>query len=312
MELFRIRRSLVRATLTTALLCSAIVVSAQLELGTILGVVKDEAGQPIEGVVITIKDVERGRETDVKTDKSGKFFKRGLQAVEYEFTVAKPGYSPIKDKLKVNAGIEKRYDFKLVKAAPEGSEDFAKGVAAFNRGDNTAAAAAFEEAVKKAPAVAELRVNLALAYVRLSRTSDAVTQLEEARRIAPDKPGVMFQLGEAYVDMKDLDKAIAAFEGGLAKQSDLKDAATWQATVTLGATYFAKGNNDKAKELFDQAIAANPQAAAPKLGLGKVLFSKGDVNGALNVFEQIVAMTPPPPEAEAAKAFIAELKKTKG
>src|SRR5215510_16276644 len=166
------------APLVATLLGVATPISAQMELGTIQGTVKDEAGNPIEGAVIRITDSERGRAVEVKTDKKGTFYRRGLQAVDYDFIVEKPGYNPIKDHLRVSAGLEKRYDFKLVKGAPEGAEEFAKGVAAFNKGDNAAAAAAFEVSMQKAPNLPEVRVNLALAYLRMSRTADAVAQLE--------------------------------------------------------------------------------------------------------------------------------------
>ena len=105
------------ASLMVALLGSAAIVSAQMELGAIQGTVKDEQGQPIEGVTIKLKDVDRGREVELKTDKKGTFYRRGLQAVDYEFTVGKQGYNAINDHLKLSAGLEKRYDFKLVPSA---------------------------------------------------------------------------------------------------------------------------------------------------------------------------------------------------
>jgi len=267
-------RILVIAGIAAALLGSAAGASAQMELGSVQGTIKDDAGQPIEGVTVTLKDAGRGREVQVKTDKGGKFYRRGLQAGNYELIVEKAGYNPIRDSLQVSAALEKRYDFKLVKAAPEGAEEFARGVAAFNRGDNQAAAQAFEESMKKAPDLPEVRVNLALAYFRLSRTADAVAQLEKARDLAPDKPSVMFQLGEAYVDMKEYDKAVAIIEQGLSKVPNVSDPMALEGIVTLGAVYFAKGDNDKAIASFEKALAAKPDAAAPRLGVAKAISAK--------------------------------------
>lgn len=292
-----------------ALLCSAAIVSAQMELGAIQGTVKDEQGQPLEGVSIKLRDVARGREVEVKTDKNGTFYRRGLQAVDYEFIVEKAGYNPIKDHLKLSAGLEKRYDFKLVKAAPEGAEEFARGIAAFNSGDATGAAAAFEESMKKAPDLPEIRVNLALAYLRLSRTADAVAQLEKARSMAPDKPSVLFQLGEAYVEMKDYDKAITTIEEGLRKAPNPSDPIVLDGVVTLGAVYFAKGDNDKAIAQFEKVLAIKADAPAPRLGLAKAQFSKGDAARALETFKQVVSTAPGTPEAAEAEAFVKELEK---
>jgi len=292
-----------------AMSAAAPAAAGQMELAVMQGTVRDDAGKPLEGVTFRIKDLGRGRETTIKSDKDGKFYRRGLQAVEYELVVEKEGYQPINDKIKLTAGTDRRLDFKLAKSAPEGAGDFAKGVEAYNRGDHAAAVQAFEAAVQKAPELPEVRVNLALAYFRLQRTADAVAQLEKAAALAPDSPRVLFQLGGAYVEMQSLDKAMAAFERGLAKQPDATDPLAWEADVTLGAVYFAKGENDKAIAQFDKALAVKPNAPAPTLGLGKVYFSKGDVAKALQLFQQVAASSPGTPEAAEAEVFIKELKK---
>jgi tetratricopeptide (TPR) repeat protein len=287
-------------------------VHAQMELGVMQGTIVDEAGKPIEGASLRLTDLERGREISLKSDKSGRFYRRGLQAVEYEMVVEKEGYQPIKDRVKLVAGTDRRFDFKLAKAAAAGAEEFQRGVAAYNKGDFAAAAQAFEAAVQKAPAVPDLYVNLALAYFRLNRMPDAVTQLEKAASLGPDDPKIQFQLGSAYVEMQQYDRAVATFERGLAKQPSLADPLAYDATVTLGAVYFAKGDNDRAIAQYEKALAARAGAAAPTLGLGKAHFSKGEVDKALALFEQVVASHPGTPEAVQAEAFIKELKKNKG
>lgn len=307
-----VQRGAVVLVATVALLLGATVASGQMELAVMQGTVTDDAGRPLEGVTFRIRDVGRGREVIVKSDKNGRFYRRGLQAVEYEIVVEKEGYQPIHDRIKLSAGMERRFDFKLAKAAPEGAEEFAKGVEAFSRSENQAAAQAFEAALQKAPELPEVRVNLALAYLRLSRTADAVAQLEKAAALAPDEPRTLFQLGGAYVEMNDLDKAVAAFEKGLGKHPDLIDTLAYEATVTLGAVYFAKGENEKAMAQFEKALAAKPDAAAPKLGLGKVHFSRGNVDKALQLFQQVVSSMPGSPEAAEADAFIKALRKAKG
>ncbi len=282
---------------------------AQMELGVMTGTVTDDAGKPLEGATVRLRDLERGRETTFKSDKSGRFYRRGLQAVEYEMVVEKDGYQPVKDKVRLVAGTDRRLDFKLAKSAPEGAEEFAAGIAAFNTGDHAAAAKAFEAAVAKAPGLPEIRVNLGLAYLRLGRSADAVAQLEQATALGLGAAHVQFQLGAAYVEMQSLDKAVAAFEAGLATQPDLSDSLAYEATVTLGAVYFVKGHNDKAATQFERALTTRPGAAAPSVGLAKVHFSKGEVDKALALFDHIVAAHPGTPEATQAATFIKALRK---
>lgn len=295
--------------LLAVLLGGSAPVAAQMELGVMQGVVKDEAGQPLADVSFRIKDVERGREVVVKSDKNGRFYRRGLPAVEYEIFVEKDGYQPITDRIRLTAGMDRRFDFKLVKAAPAGAGDFAAGVKAFNAGDVAAAATAFEAAVAKAPDLPELRVNLALAYFRLGRPADAVTQLEKAASIAPADPHLQFQLGSAYVEIKDLPKAAAALERGLAGGADPKDPLVYDARVTLAAVYFASGVAEKAQQQYEAALALRPDAPAALLGLGKVQFSRGNTADAQKTLERLVTTHAGTPEAAEAATFIAELKK---
>jgi tetratricopeptide (TPR) repeat protein len=281
-----------------------------MELAVITGVVTDEAGAPLDGVTFRLQDTNQGREIVFKSDKDGKFYRRGLKALDYQFVVEKEGYAPVKNHLKLNAGMDKRFNFKLAKSAPVGAEDFVKGVAAFNAGDNAGAVAAFEAAAKKAPDAPEIKVNLALAYLRVGRSAEAIAELEKAATMAPDKPQLQFQLGGAYVDAKMNDKAIAAFEAGLAKQPDLTNPLSYEATVTLGAVYFAAGQIDPAIAKFTAALRVKPDAPAPKLGLAKCLFSRGDTDKALEALQRVVATAPGTAEAAEAEAFITAIKKS--
>lgn len=280
---------------------------AQMELAVLVGTVKDESGAPLADVTFRIKDLERGREVVVKSDKGGKFYRRGLPAVEYDLTVEKEGYQPIHDRIKLSAGTDRRYDFKLAKATPAGAAEFVEGVEAFNRGDTAAAVKAFEAAVEKAPALPELRVNLALGYIRAKRLPEAVAQLEKAASLAPDDPRVAFQLGGAYIDMNEMDKAAQAFEHGLSKAATPPDAVTVEAMVALGDVYFAKGEADKAVARYQGALAAKPDSAGAKLGLGKVHASRNELDQALALFREVAAGAPGSAEATRAEAFIKAL-----
>lgn len=305
-----IRRSVVFVVAAMALFLGATAASGQMELAVITGIVTDEAGVPLEGVTLRLRDVERGREIVFQSGKDGRFYRRGLQAIEYSFVVEKKGYQPIENKLKLAAGMDRRFNFKLVMAAPEGAEEFVRGIAAFNSGDNEGAVLAFEEAAKKAPDAPEIQVNLALAYLRLGRPDEAIARLEKVASQLPDAR-TLFQLGGAYVEAKQYDKAIEVIEKGLVKQPSLADPLALEATVTLGAVYFATGKIELAVANFEKALAVNPTAAAPKLGLGKCAFSKGDVDQALRYFKEVVSSAPGTPEAAEADTFIKELEKVK-
>lgn len=303
-------RALVIATLLCAALSWAAPAAAQMELGVIKGRVVDDAGAPLEGVTIRLVNIDRGREVVLTSGKDGRFYRRGLQAVEYELVVEREGYQPIKDKVKLVAGTDRNFDFKLAKAAAAGSKEFQAGVAAFSSGNFALAATQFETAIAQAPTVAALHVNLALAYVRLNRLTDAVTSLERAAALAPHDPAIHHQLGSAYVDIRAYDKAAAALAHGLAGKPDLAtDPLALEATTTLGAVYFAQGRIADAEAQFLRVLVARPGAAGATLGMAKIHFSKGEVEKALALFSQVVADHPGTSEATQAATFIKELRK---
>lgn len=300
----------IAALVGMALVCSAVSAAAQMELGVIKGRVVDEAGQPLPGVTIRLVNLDRGREVTLTTDKDGRFYRRGLQAVEYELTVQREGFQPVNDKVKLTAGTDRNFDFTLAKAAVGGSKEFQDGVTAFNSGNFELAATRFQAAIAQAPTVAPLHVNLALAYFQLKRPAEAVASLEKAAALAPNDAAIQYQLGSAYVDTQAYDKAVAALEMGLSAKPDLaKDPLAAEAASTLGAVYFAQGKVPEAEAQFQRVLAAKPGNAGATLGMAKVVFSKGDAAVALELFEQVVTAHPGTPEAAQAATFIKELKK---
>ena len=258
------QRGVVVAVVTAALVFSAAVSFAQGEMGVMQGTItEDKTGAPLEAAV---DQAARRRAGPGFHHQGGQ--ERALLQARHSLWRLRDGRR--EGRLRADQGqahgsrpgAEHRFDFKLGKAAPEGAKEFAEGFAAFNRGDNEAAVKFFEAAVQKAPQLPEVHVNLALAYLRVDRKADGVAALEKATTLAPDEPRTLFQLGGAYVEMTDYDKAIAAFEKGLAKQPDLTNTLAYEATVALGAVYFAKGDTDE----VDRAVreGAGRQARAPR------------------------------------------------
>ena len=294
----------------TVLAWSAVPVIAQMELGVIKGRVLDDAGQPLEGVKIRLVNVDRGREVVLTSGKDGRFYRRGLQAVEYAMTVEREGYQPITDTVKLVAGTDRNFDFTLAKAAAGGSKEFQAGVSAFNAGNFEQAVTQFQAAIAQAPAVPALHVNLALALFRLNRSAEAVASLEKAAELGPNEAPIHYQLGSAYVDLQAYDKAVAALTKGLAARPDLtKDPLAAEATATLGAVYFAQGKVAEAEAEFQRVLAATPKNASATLGMAKVHFSRAEVPKALELFERVVAEHPGTPEATQAATFLKELRK---
>ena len=84
-----------------------------------------------------------------------------------------------------------------------------------------------EEAVKQAPAMAQLWINLGAAYLGNpilatdEQQTKAIAAFQRALQIDPFAPSAAYNIGLVHIDRGDRDKAIAAFH--LATQSDPDD-----------------------------------------------------------------------------------------
>ena len=132
----RVLRACVMAGGLVALLGSATSATAQMELAVIQGTVIDD-GRPASRRGLLQAQGPQSRPRDRTQDRQERqVLPPGPAGAGYEITVSKDGYQPINDKIKLVAGTDRRFDFKLAKASPVGSEEFVKGVEAFNKGDN--------------------------------------------------------------------------------------------------------------------------------------------------------------------------------
>jgi len=113
------------------------------------------------------------------------------------------GRSPIGDRLKDRppAGGEK---------APEVHADFTAGVAALQRGDPAAAAAALTRFSHRAPHVPEAHVNLGYAYFELGRPDEAEQSFLLALKLKPEQANAYYGLGLVYEALGNLEQARSA------------------------------------------------------------------------------------------------------
>lgn len=106
--------------------------------------------------------------------------------------------------------------------------------------------------------------NLAIQYKALGRTQDAITELKEAMRVAPNEPLGPFNLGHSYLDLGDFDEAKKAFEQTLALRDGtstriaLYGIAAMTNDTAAAAEHVAavKGRRDAAGMFVIQAFAA--------------------------------------------------------
>lgn len=122
---------------------------------------------------------------------------------------------------------------------------------------------------------------LAQAYGDIGKTKEAVTDLQEAAKLAPKAAEVPFRMGVLYQQMQQWDQAFAAYEQAV--KLDDKLVAAYNNLAWMAAE--RKQRLDEAEAWATKALALAPQEPALKDTYAWVKRSRGDLKGALELLQ---------------------------
>ena len=144
----------------------------------------------------------------------------------------------------------------------------------------------FQQALAIAPDSARDKLNYALALLKVQgREAEAIKLLQEVQRQDPSLPHTWFNLGIYYKHQGDTKRAIAQFEGMLARAPD-EAIAHYQ----LGTLYNQVNRRKEAQAQFEKAAELDPLLAAARFQLYNLHRLEGDTaqaNRYLADFERI-------------------------
>jgi tetratricopeptide (TPR) repeat protein len=189
----------------------------------------------------------------------------------------------------------------------------------------------FRRAVEIDPYLWEAHYNMGVLYRRRGEIREAITSLEEARRIQPGAPEPLLALAEAMwalgerddasellgayvrdVDANAVDVRVAyatllrergEYDDALeqAREALIRDSSNRQALVEVGRVYRAREQYDVAALVFRKALdlseEGTPERAAIHVDLGLVSLSRGDTQAAFVEFAQAIQIDPRNKEA---------------
>ena len=136
---------------------------------------------------------------------------------------------------------------------------------ALARGDGAAAVSALNRLLVDDPENAEALYLLALCANLAGRPDEAERLLEVAHAAAPDSPVIAHSLGALTV-VRDPNRAFDLFQRAISAQPDFAPALT-----ALGNLYRGKGLLGAAREQYERALAADPSLVEVETNLGAIL-----------------------------------------
>jgi Tfp pilus assembly protein PilF len=286
------------------------------------GKVTDSAGNPVEGVTVTVTTKNIGTfKLVLKTDAKGKYATIIADAtIPYHLKFEKEGYVPFEGDKKVAVGDTGGLDAKLLKVSeakaasapaappPPSSNDVAvgaynEGVDLLNAGKKDAAEKKFLEAVQKNPDLPSAWKALTVIAYDKKDWAHTLEYGEKATELDPSLTNLYAMMAQA------------------AKQSGNKKAADeWQARYAESApetpeTLYNKGvqayNQNKMKEAeasLSKALEAKPDLPLAHFWLGMAQVNLKKNADAKSHFQKYLELDPKGSEADTAKEMLSVLK----
>jgi type IV pilus assembly protein PilF len=179
------------------------------------------------------------------------------------------------------------------------------GVVYLEKGMTAQAAEQFQKALALDPKYVEVRNNLGIAYLRAGKTQEAIREFT----LAVESPVyttphfAYYNLGQAYLELKDYEKARANFNESLKLSPQYS-----LSYYGLGLTWKAVQNWEQAAEAFKKTIEYAPRFAPGHFELGEVLVLLNEKSLARLAFQEVIQLVPDSELARKAKEKLKELK----
>jgi tetratricopeptide (TPR) repeat protein len=299
----------------TAVFVAVLAAGAQAQTGRVVGVVKDEAGQPIKGATLSLENPDASpRNFTATSDDRGRFAVIGLKAGEWSLVAQAPGFQAEVARLQVRATTPSAPALTLRRApqAPVGAlgtvgvkdlqSDLRSADQQFAAQQWDQAIASYKSILAKAPALSVVNLQLGAAYRNKKDYDNALAAYNDLLKADPNSDKARVGVGQTYIEKGDLAAAASALNQG-AQQTANKEI-----FFTLGEVEAARGNSDAAVQWYQKASADDPNWGKPLLKLGLTSLKKGDKADAAAKMQRVLAVDPTSPEAAQARTVMEQLK----
>jgi len=322
LRLFSGRRLLVVTMLAVAAVAFAAPAFAQ---GTLRGKVVDQKDKAVDKANIKIEYLDGiNFKAEIKTNNKGNYTQVGLRPGNYRVTASTPELGEQEFTVKVPLGDAKEVNFKLggavaaAAAAATAKNDalkklFDEGVAASTAGQYDDAIAKFNEAAAAVPGCFDCFYNIGHAYVQKKEPEKAVEAYNKAIEMRATYAEAYQGLATAYNMLKQFDKAGEANQ----KASELAagPAGVAGAAVSVDTEYnsgvidWNAGKAADAQVHFEKVIQLKADHAEAYYLLGMSLVSQGKMTEAVAPLEKYLQLAPQGPNAGTAGAVLKQIKK---
>ena len=131
----------------------------------------------------------------------------------------------------------------------------------------------------------EIHLSLGAVYVATGRDAEAVTEIQQALKLAPNSDDAYLRLGRAYNAGKQQKEAIAAFEKAVEINPYY-----WSNQNALGNAYFNAGQLDKALAAYTKVTQLEPDNAVGWENTAAVYFEEGKYQDCIQLYQKAIQL----------------------
>jgi Flp pilus assembly protein TadD len=284
------------------------------------GIVTDSAGNPLEGVTVTVTTKSTAIfKLVVKTDKRGVYSSILNDAtMPYHLKFEKEGYVSFEGDKKIPIGDSGGIDARLTKAseaqaataaaAPRSATEMAvgsynEGVELLNAGNKAGAEAKFLEAVKKSADLPAAWRGLAVIAYEKKDWAKTIEYGKKATDLDPSLTSLYGMMAEAATQSGD-QKGAVEWQAKYAEANPDTPAALYK----RGVEAYNQNRIKEAEEVFSKAVAAKPDYALAHFWLGMASINLKKNAAAKEHFQKYLELDPKGKEADTAKEMLSVLK----
>ena len=298
-----------------AVIVAAMAGSAGAQTGRVVGIVKDEGGQPIKGATLSLENPDASpRNFTATSDDRGRFAVIGLKAGEWSIVAQAPGFQAELAKLLVRSATPSAPSLTMRRApmpppsalgtvaAKDLQSDLRSADQLFNAKQWDQAIASYKAILARAPALSVINLQVGAAYRNKKDYDGAIVAYNDLLKADPTSNKARVGVGQTYMEKGDLGAAADALNQAA------QQGASKELFFTLGEVEAARGNTDEAVKWYQKASADDPNWGKPLLKLGMTALKKGDNTDAAAKMRRVMAVDPTSAEAAQAKTVIDQLK----
>lgn len=301
----KLRRFAVVLAATFAL----VTVNAFAQVGSVLGKLVDDQGNPIVGAECSIEKTGGGPVRKVKTKDDGTFVRAGLRVGTYSIRCEKEGYRPLPLEVPVAASGQGDLGQQVMFPLAPGElseEDHARATEllsgvneAAETGDDAATLQKLMELHELMPESTEVIFNIAGTYEKMGELDKAMEYYAQAA----ETPALAYDSWLAIGDIQGKAGQWAEAAAAMQKAVDIK-AVDPVAMYNYAVYAQNSGDVETAATAFHKSIELDPTRAVAYYQLGLIAVGQQENEQALEYFDKFLELEPDHPQAAAAQGVI--------